>query len=130
MGVQVREKPKGSGVWWVFINHQGKRRSKKIGNDEKLAKEVAEKIKAKLVLGELKVEKINNSCPAFKNYAEMWLCQSHEWKQSTRRSYEDNLKKHVYPVFGKHPLDAIRRKDLKLFFKKLLSDGFARSPLH
>jgi integrase len=29
--VTVREKAKGSGKCWLFINHQGKRRSKKIG---------------------------------------------------------------------------------------------------
>jgi hypothetical protein len=51
MGVTVREKPRGSGIWWIFINHQGKRKSKKIGKDRKLAVEAAEKIKAKLVLG-------------------------------------------------------------------------------
>ena len=49
MGVKVREKPKGSGIYWIFINHQGRRKSKKIGMDEKLANKVAEKIKAKLV---------------------------------------------------------------------------------
>ena len=63
MGVRVREKPKGSGEWYIFISHQGKRKSKKIGKDEKLAREVAEKIKAKLVLGELDVEKINEAWP-------------------------------------------------------------------
>jgi len=28
MGVKVREKPKGSGVWWIFIEHQGRRKAK------------------------------------------------------------------------------------------------------
>ena len=28
MGVKVREKVQGSGIWWVFINHQGDRESK------------------------------------------------------------------------------------------------------
>ena len=32
MAVIVREKVKGSGQWWIFINHKGKRRSKKIGD--------------------------------------------------------------------------------------------------
>ncbi len=41
MGVKVREKPKASGTYWVFINHNGKRKSKKIGVDEKLANEYA-----------------------------------------------------------------------------------------
>ena len=49
MGVKVREKPKNSGVWWVFINHQGRRKAKKIGN-KRAADEVAKKIEAKLAL--------------------------------------------------------------------------------
>ena len=48
MGVTVRGKKKGE--WWVFIIHQGKRRSKKIGRDKRLALEVAKKIEAKLAL--------------------------------------------------------------------------------
>ncbi len=42
MGVTVREKVKGSGVWWVFISHQGKRKSKKIGRDKTLALDLTE----------------------------------------------------------------------------------------
>jgi hypothetical protein len=44
LGVKVRERPKGSGIWWLFINHQGKRKAKKIGRNKRLAKEVAEEI--------------------------------------------------------------------------------------
>ena len=33
MGVKVREKPKNSGNWWIFIDHQGRRKAKKIGRD-------------------------------------------------------------------------------------------------
>ena len=40
MGVKVREKITGSGVWWVFVNHKGMRKSKKVGT-EKLANEIA-----------------------------------------------------------------------------------------
>jgi hypothetical protein len=52
MGVTVREKETGSGVWWVFIRHGGKRKSKKVGA-KKTAQEVAKKIEAKLVLDAL-----------------------------------------------------------------------------
>ena len=114
MGVKVREKPKGSGIFWVFINHQGKRKSKKVG-DVKTANEVAEKIKAKLVLGELRVEKINQPSPTFKECAELWLALPHDWKESTKETHVFNLRLHVYPVLGKHPVDEIRRKDLKTF---------------
>jgi integrase len=44
MGVKVREKPKNSGNWWVFIDHQGRRKAKKIGKDKRVAMEVAKKI--------------------------------------------------------------------------------------
>ena len=42
MGVVVREKVKGSGEWWAFINHNGRRTSKKVGtrrNAEKVAEQ-------------------------------------------------------------------------------------------
>jgi len=48
MGVTVREKPKGSGIWWVFLAHEGKRKSKRIGNDKRIALEVAKKIEARI----------------------------------------------------------------------------------
>ena len=31
MGIKVRWKEKDSGVWWVFINHKGKRSSRQVG---------------------------------------------------------------------------------------------------
>jgi integrase len=127
MGVRVREKPKESGIFWVFINHNGKRKSKRIGTDEGVANEVAEKIKAKLILGELKVETINQPSPTFKELAELWLALPHDWKESTKESYESNLKLHVYPVLGKRRIDQITRKDLKAFLDNLLIKGLSRS---
>jgi integrase len=124
MGVKVREKPKGSGVWWVFITHSTIRKSKRIG-DKKTAEKVAEKIKAKLVLGELNVERINESLPTLKELATIWLSLPHDWKESTAESYKFNLEKHIYPVFGDKPIDKIGRKDIKLFFNDLLAAGKA-----
>ena len=37
MGVKVKERPKGPGTWWIFIDHQGKRKAKKVGRDKRLA---------------------------------------------------------------------------------------------
>ena len=50
MGVRVREKIEGSGIYWVFIAHQGRRTSRKVG-DRKAAREAARKIQARLTLG-------------------------------------------------------------------------------
>ena len=64
MGVKVREKVKDSNEWWVFINHGGRRTSRKVGS-EKAAWEVARKIEAKLTLGEtfLQEKKPSVTCP-------------------------------------------------------------------
>ena len=123
MGVRVREKPEGSGVYWIFINHQGKRKSKRIGTDEKLSHDVAEKIKAKLVLGEFDIEKIKPSMPKFKEVSEMWLKHPHDWKESTKDSYQLNINKHIFPTFKSVPVDKINRRDLKTFFNKLYASG-------
>ena len=53
MGVKVREKNKGSGVWWIFIDHQGRRKAKKIGKDKRVAEQIARKVEAKLALGDM-----------------------------------------------------------------------------
>ena len=47
MAVIVREKKKGSGEYWVFINHNGKRRSKKVGS-KKAANAVKREVEARL----------------------------------------------------------------------------------
>ena len=47
MAVLVREKVKGSGVFWVFINHNNKRRSKKVGS-KKAANVVKREVEARL----------------------------------------------------------------------------------
>ncbi|UCF02846.1 MAG: site-specific integrase [Deltaproteobacteria bacterium] len=125
MGVKVRERPKGSGVWWIFIDHQGKRKSKKIGLDKDLANDVAKKIEAKLVLGEFNIEQEKAPCPSFKKCAEYWFSLPHDWRESTRINYRSNLNKHIYPVLGKQKLDTIKRKDLKEFFDSLLIKGMA-----
>ena len=49
MGVKIRQK---DGKWYVFINHNGKRKAKCVGDSKKAAMEVKRKLEAKLTLGE------------------------------------------------------------------------------
>jgi len=124
MGVRVRQKVKGKGnPWWVFISHNGKRTSRKVG-DKKASEAVASTIRAKLQLGEFGFEE-QKPVPTFKEHAKLWLSLPHDWKESTRESYLGNLNNHILPVFGSTPVNEIKRKDLKLFFDKLLSEGVA-----
>jgi integrase len=124
MGVRVRQKAKGKGnPWWVFISHNGKRTSRKVG-DKKAADAVASTIRAKLQLGEFGFDD-PKPVPTFKEHAKMWLSLPHDWKESTKENYLSNLNNHILPALGSIPINAIKRKDLKTFFDKLLSEGVA-----
>jgi integrase len=68
MGVTVRQKTKGKGKpWWVFISHDGKRASRRVG-DKQAAEKVASKIRAQLQLGQFSLEeKRERPIPLFKH---------------------------------------------------------------
>jgi len=131
MAVRVREKPKGSGVWWIFINHQGTRKSKKIGTDEDIAREAAEKIKAKLVLNELRVETINKKCPAFKEHVELWLEDyiGQTRRASTYQRYKGMFNNHIEPNLGKIPIDQIKRSDIRNVLLCIYQKGLSKSSI-
>ena len=130
MGVKVREKTKGSGEYWIFINRFGKRRAKKIGRNKRYAGEVAKKIEAKLTLRELNIEQIGMKCPVFRDYAETWLSLPSERKPQTTDNYRAGLKTHIYPVFGKIAVNHIKQKDVKLLFDKLSVKGLSTGSIN
>ena len=118
MGVKVREKPKNSGNWWIFIDHQGRRKAKKIGRDKRVALEVAKKIEARLVLGELHLSKEpENQAPSFEEYATTWMTFNvpATCKPSTEKDYRSIIDNHVLPAFGKKPVTEIKRMMIKKF---------------
>ncbi len=116
MGVNIRERPKKSGVWWVFINHQGTRKAKKIGKDKKLAQEAAKKIQARFTLGDLGLETSQPKIPTFEEYSKKWLAfiQTNR-RESTYERYDQVLNDHIFPVFKKKTLDSITRGDVRDF---------------
>ena len=116
MGVRVRQKAKGKGnPWWVFIAHNGKRTSRKVG-DKKAAETVASTIRAKLQLGEFNIV---DEKPAltFKEYADSWIKTTvpATCKESTLRDYQDILRLHALPVFGSFKATDITRGEVKSF---------------
>jgi len=129
MGVKVKERPKGSGVWWIFIDHKGKRKAKKIGKDKRAALEVAKKIEAKLALGDFGFEE-PSPVPTFEEYSQVFLdgYSKLNHKKSTTDSYKCILEVHILPVFGKKRLDEITRKDIKDFiYEKQKADFSANT---
>lgn len=117
MGVTVRQKVKGKGKpWWIFINHNGQRASKRIG-DKKATEGVASEIRRKMKLGEFCLEDRKPS-PTFKTYADSWIETTipATCKETTVRDYKDILNNHVEPVLGNLRLTEITRGKIKDFY--------------
>ena len=108
----------------MFISHNGKRTSRKIG-DRRAAETVASKIRAKLNLGEFDLDENKKPpIPLFKDFAkgfmETYSAMNH--KESTQESYQQVLDRHILPYFGELPLDEITRKDIKSFIAENSKD--------
>jgi len=130
MGVKVREKPKGSGVWWIFIEHQGRRKAKKIGKDKRVAVEIAKKIEARLILGDMGlIEKKQPTVSTFGEYAHTWITLTvpATCKPSSIGDYTGILNNHVLPVFRKMPVNEINKLMVKKFLIKKITNGYAQS---
>jgi len=127
MSVQVREKIKDSGDWWIFIEHHGQRRSKKIGRDKRFALEAAKKIEAKLILGDFKLSK--NEDVTFGYYAKTWIENTvpATCKRISISDYTGILKNHVLPDLEKTPVTDINKAMVKKLLQKKLKEGYAAS---
>jgi integrase len=131
MSVTVREKVVGSGEYWIFIHHNGKRKSKKVGKDLKKAQDAAEMIKAKLTLAEFNIESEKKSTPLFKEYSELWLegYVKQFLKPSTYQRYGHLLKKYIWPAFGLKAISDIKRGDVRQLLLRLNKKGLSHSTL-
>lgn len=111
MGVTVRQKTKGRGEpWWVFIAHNGKRKSLKVG-DKAAAEALASELRQKLKGGSFNIAPAPKTL-TFGEYARKWIDRSIHLKHSTLINYEVILKHHVTPLIDK-PLDQVARMDIK-----------------
>ena len=101
MGVKVKER---SGAWWLFINHKGRRKAKKVG-DKKAAELAAVQIRARLALGDTGiVEHDAKKVMTVQEAAEAWLATYGELGQlrkSTRALYSRNLKAYVFLMWAR-----------------------------
>lgn len=127
MGVHIKERVKGE--WWVFINHRGKRKAKKIGKNKSAALEVAKKIEARLTLGELDIDEEKKEIPTFKEYSELWLSSYVKplRRESSYERYRDVLKGYVYPVIGNTAIDEIKRVNIRDLLLALHAKGLSKA---
>jgi len=131
MGVRVREKVKGSGEWWVFVNHKGQRRAKKCGS-KKAAEKVKERIEAKLVLNHPLFDKTADPpLPTLATYYKGFE-RTHmrtTLKRSTYSSYETNFRVHTLPFLGHYRLDEIARTTMEEFVANLMEKELSKTTI-
>jgi integrase len=125
MGVTVRQKVKGKGnPWWVFIAHNGKRKSLRVG-DRAAAESLASNIRQRLKAGELHLTS-KDKVPTFGEFARKWLDgygQTH-LKYSTLKGYEGILRRDLQTLQDK-PVDQIARPELRELVIAKQKEGLA-----
>jgi integrase len=128
MGVVVRQKVRGKGEsWWVFVSHDGKRTSRRVG-PRKAAEAVAREISAQLQLGKFDFQP-KQAAPNFKAFAKTWFKTTVKatCKPSTASDYKGILKNHLYPAFKNTPITELNRGKIKEFLLGKLNEGFSHS---
>lgn len=133
MGVKIREKIKGSGEFWIFINHKGFRNAKRVGS-EKAALKVKEIIEARLKLGQSLDDepgkKEKTPAPTLDKYFERFQkTLEGSVRQSTQGCYENSYIRHIKPEFGATGLNRISRDKVEEFASDLVSKGLSKDSI-
>jgi integrase len=121
MGVKVKER---KGAWWIFVNHKGKRKAKRVGEGKegyRAALAVAETLQARLVLGDYSLDEPKPV--TLRDYAEVWLNTyvSANLKAGTQEKYAEVLRKHWFPKLGDTPIQSMSRAQIKTILSEKLS---------
>ena len=113
MGVKIRQ---WKGAWWIFIDHQGMRKAKRIGVGEpakKAAKQAAQQIQARLALGQPAFQS-EKSGMTLERYAAVFLERiEHTRKHTTLIDYTKILNRDILPALRDLDLQDISREKVK-----------------
>ena len=114
------------GAWWVFINHRGRRRAKRIG-DRQTARRVAREIRERLALGDLDLRPSEDR-QQVRAYADRWLeSATGSLKASTVAFYRSTLTRYIYPMLGTRRVSSVRRVDCRELIAGCRAKGLAVS---
>jgi integrase len=126
MGVKVRE---WKGAWWLFVDHQGRRKAKRLGvgkAGKKSAELAAIKLQARLAEGDSAVFAEVQNVPTFRQAADQWLtahASLAQIRESTHAEYARALRLYGFPRFGDKPVTAISRADVRDLLVDLMAKG-------
>lgn len=128
MSVKVKQH---KGAWWLFIDHKGKRKAKRVGSSKRAAEIAAEKIQAKIALGQFEIKDETKQRP-FDTYFRRWLetyVKVH-CKERTYSLYESAFRRYLFLTFGQKDITTIAREEVKTFAYGMLAQGKSRSTVN
>jgi integrase len=130
MAVKIRER---DGKWWIYIDHNNKRKAKKVGTKE-AAEKLQKQIEARLIMGDLGLmapkAKAAPPEPTFAEYQKTWLQQAPaHCKDSTVAYYKDYQDRYIVPRFGSVRLSEIDASRIKAMIAELKTKGLARNTI-
>lgn len=142
MGVTVREVPKGSGRWVIYISKGSARMNYTVKGGKERAQQVADQVAAILDLVGFdgvaeflrRGTRSSDPVPTVKTYATRWLeyLDKTDLKRSTRMMYESNVRNHIVPGLGTYLVTEVDYALLKDFLsgktQYKYSSGRFRSP--
>jgi integrase len=106
------------GAYWLFINHQGRRKSKRVGEGpqgKKAADQAAIQLQARLASGDDALFDERPPPQTLEAYVGSWM-ETHTrqaCKFSTVGGYATNLRRHILPVLGSKPVGLLTRVDCR-----------------
>lgn len=131
MGVRIKERDDDPGAWWLFINHQGHRKAKRVGvgpKAKKAAEPAAVQIQARLAQGDVSVFDEQKppspvlELPRLRDALPAWISRqerSREIRPSTAKAYKSRLATCVYPhalsdgrVLGDPAVNEVEREQI------------------
>jgi integrase len=155
MGVSVREKPKHSGYWWLFIRHQGQRVCQFVSQNKAIADDAAADIRKEIRTGKFDLEALKASrvpkeqeppapqVPTLSEYYDRFDREHLKLtvRDSTAKLYSLCFNRHLLPALipenpelkdsplrplGEFRLDEIERSHLKILVASLMAKKCSR----
>jgi len=122
MGVKVKY---WKGAWWVFVNHLGRRKAKRIG-DKETALKVAKAVRERLVRGDFNLEPAADD-ETLRTFSDGWMkTAAGNLKASTITFYRMHLDSHILPALGDRQVSSLKRKDCRELVATCRAKGLAR----
>ncbi len=125
MGVRVRH---WKGSWWVFVTYRRRRKAKLVG-DRRAAEEIASKLRARLLLGDLSVLEKTREIHTIQTYGERWLetYAAVNCKPRTLELYSFLCRRHLFPALGGVRLTDLTREQARTLLAEKIQGGMKRT---